>query len=166
MKRPHFELFRMSVVPCFCSVFTINFGQDGTTSLSSLVFSMGRCSAVGFVSGRRGGAIGKERTSAALETQISSDIPLSPELRHAMVIDAKQYFDLVTSINKHKQVAAFVKQFATKTRAITEVVKGLEELLLPRYPEAFLGASCLFDKKEDKQLFLQRYLELRQKSGC
>ncbi|KAK6030476.1 hypothetical protein OSTOST_03382 [Ostertagia ostertagi] len=64
---------------------------------------------------------------------------LSPELKNAMLVNAKQYFELVTKIDKHKQVAAFMKQFATKTKTITDIVRGLGELLLPRHPEAFLG---------------------------
>ncbi|KAJ1375110.1 hypothetical protein KIN20_038365 [Parelaphostrongylus tenuis] len=83
--------------------------------------------------------------------------------REATLVDVKQYLNTLTNIGKKDQVAAIVMKFAMKEHTFEEMLSRLENELLPDYPEAFLGAYCIIDKKENKQRILQRALSLHLK---
>ncbi|EYB87067.1 hypothetical protein Y032_0268g770 [Ancylostoma ceylanicum] len=102
------------------------------------------------------------RSSNASQTSLSS--PTLPfEYEQATLLNPKQYFELLTKIRKCKEVAALMKQFSSGVRSFEEVLRRLEEMLLPAFPAAFLGTYCIIEKPEQKQLLVQRAVALNLK---
>ncbi|RCN30027.1 hypothetical protein ANCCAN_24209 [Ancylostoma caninum] len=97
-------------------------------------------------------------------SQISLSPPTLPlEYEQATLLNPKQYFELLTKIRKCKEVAALMKQFSVGVKSFDDVLKRLEEMLLPAFPAAFLGTYCIIEKPEQKQLLVQRALALNLK---
>ncbi|CAJ0610292.1 unnamed protein product [Cylicocyclus nassatus] len=78
-----------------------------------------------------------------------------------MYITPKQYFLILTKIKKCNDVACAMKEFAKGTKSFGDILQTLEDKLLPEHPEAFLGACCIIEKPEQKQLLVQRALTLK-----
>ncbi|WKY14615.1 hypothetical protein Q1695_000279 [Nippostrongylus brasiliensis] len=87
----------------------------------------------------------------------------APATKQRTALNVKEYFVMVAKINKHRQMAAYVKQFTAKIKTFEEMLKALEDLFLPNHQEAFIGALCLFQNEEQRRLFTQRALALQLK---
>ncbi|KHJ99473.1 hypothetical protein OESDEN_00509 [Oesophagostomum dentatum] len=73
--------------------------------------------------------------------------PLPKNYEQAIDINPKQYFELLTQINKHREVAALMKQFSSELKSFAVVLNELEQILLPDFPRAFLGVILLHHRE-------------------